>query len=147
MQYVPSGVVGVFSSSDFPCYLPYPYFLLTLPLSDSAKLVYALILDRARRNAQNPKWQDPSSLVFVYYTVEQLSKAIGKSASVVKQALAALAECGLIERKRQGFNKPTKIYPCMPFSAVCYKAEVKKPSYGGVKNYLYGQTEYDPFED
>lgn len=147
MQNIPLGTIGVFSSSDFPCFLPYPYFLLTLPLSDTAKLIYALILDRARRNAHNPKWQDPSSLVFVYYTVENLSKTIGKSESAVKQALAALSEYGLIERKRQGFNKPAKIYPCVPFTAARYKAQDRKLSYGELGYSLYGQTEFDPYED
>ena len=36
----------------------YPRFLLETRLNDSARLVYLLLLDRARASMMNPGWED-----------------------------------------------------------------------------------------
>ena len=88
--------------SQIPAYMAYPRFLLTADLSETAKLVYVLLLDRARLSMKNEGWEDEQGHVFIYYTIADLAIASGKSEMTVKNALAALEQKNLISRKRQG---------------------------------------------
>lgn len=83
---------------------------MTMDISETAKLVYVLLLDRARLSIKNDGWEDEQGHVFIYYTIEALAEASGKSEMTVKNALAALERQGLISRKRQGAGFPSKIY-------------------------------------
>ena len=97
-------------NSPIPAYMAYPRFLLTMDISETAKLVYVLLLDRARLSMKNDGWEDEQGYVFIYYTIEALAEASGKGEMTVKNALAALERQGLIFRKRQGAGLPSKIY-------------------------------------
>ena len=97
-------------NSQIPAYMAYPRFLLTADLSETAKLVYVLLLDRARLSMKNDGWEDEQGHVFIYYTIADLASASGKSEMTVKNALAALEQQGLISRKRQGAGQPSKIF-------------------------------------
>ena len=97
-------------SSQIPSYMAYPRFLLTMDISETAKLVYVLLLDRARLSMKNDGWEDEQGHVFIYYTIADLASASGKSEMTVKNALAALEQKNLISRKRQGAGQPSKIY-------------------------------------
>ena len=96
--------------SQIPAYMAYPRFLLTMDISETAKLVYVLLLDRARLSMKNEGWEDEEGHVFIYYTIADLASASGKSEMTVKNALAALEQKNLISRKRQGAGLPSKIY-------------------------------------
>ena len=96
--------------SQIPAYMAYPRFLLTMDISETAKLVYVLLLDRARLSMKNEGWEDEQGHVFIYYTIADLASASGKSEMTVKNALAALEQKNLISRKRQGAGLPSKIY-------------------------------------
>ena len=96
--------------SQIPKYMAYPRFLLSAGLSETAKLVYVLLLDRARLSMKNEGWEDEQGHVFIYYTIADLAIASGKSEMTVKNALAALEQKNLISRKRQGAGLPSKIY-------------------------------------
>ena len=96
--------------SQIPAYMAYPRFLLTMDISETAKLVYVLLLDRARLSMKNEGWEDEYGYVFIYYTITDLASASGKSEMTVKNALAALEQKDLIFRKRQGAGLPSKIY-------------------------------------
>ena len=87
--------------SQIPAYMAYPRFLLTMDISETAKLVYVLLLDRARLSMKNEGWEDEQGHVFIYYTIADLASASGKSEMTVKN---------LISRKRQGAGLPSKIY-------------------------------------
>ena len=97
-------------NSYIPPYMAYTRFLLNMELSETAKLVYVLLLDRARLSMKNDGWTDDRGRVFIYYTIEHLAQAIGKSEMTVKSALAALEQNHLIDRERQGAGKPSKIF-------------------------------------
>ena len=88
----------------------YPKFLLTQDLSETAKVIYMLLLDRSKLSMQTDGWQDERGHVFVHYTIQSLAAAIGKSEMTVKNALAVLEQKNLISRKRQGAGLPSKIY-------------------------------------
>ena len=96
--------------SQIPAYMAYPRFLLTADLSETAKLIYVLLLDRARLSMKNEGWEDEHGHVFIYYTIADLASTSGKSEMTVKNALTALEQKDLIFRKRQGAGLPSKIY-------------------------------------
>lgn len=97
-------------NSQIPAYMAYPRFLLTIDISETAKLVYVLLLDRARLSMKNEGWENEQGHVFIYYTIEALAEVSGKSKMTVKNALAALERQKLIFRERQGAGLPSKIY-------------------------------------
>ena len=100
--------------TGLPPFFMYPRFLLETDLSDTARLVYILLLDRARLSQTNPQWQDETGRVFVYYTIPHLAEASGRGQTGVKAALGQLEEAGLILRKRQGMGNPSRIYIRIP---------------------------------
>ena len=97
-------------NSQIPAYMAYPRFLLTMDISETAKLIYVLLLDRARLSMKNDGWEDEQCHVFIYYTIADLASVSGKSEMTVKNALAVLEQKNLISRKRQGAGLPSKIY-------------------------------------
>ena len=100
--------------SALPRYLMLPRFLLEAELPDGARLLYALLLDRARLSMQNPGWTDEHGRVFLIYTIRDLSTAMHRSESAVKVALRALEAAGLIRRERQGLGKANRLYLLTP---------------------------------
>ena len=86
-------------NSYIPPYMAYPKFLLKLNISETAKLVYMLLLDRARLSMKNGDWQDEMGRVFVLYTIPNLAKDIGKGETTVKKALNQLVRHDLIYKE------------------------------------------------
>lgn len=102
------------STSLLPPYLAYPRFLLDMGISETAKLVYAVLLDRARLSQQNAGWTDKSGHVFLYFTISNLASTLHKSEMTIKSALKVLSEQGMIVRLRQGTGMPNCIYVKVP---------------------------------
>ena len=81
-------------------------------LSIDAKLLYGLMLDRMALSAKNG-WYDENGRVYIYYTLAEIMEALNCGHD---RALRMLTELdgqkgiGLIERRKQGQGKPTKIY-------------------------------------
>ena len=96
--------------SYIPPYMAYPRFLLDVDISETAKLVYMLLLDRARMSMKNKDWQDEMGRVFVLYTIPNLAKDIGKGETTVKKALNQLLKQELILKQSLGPGQPNKIY-------------------------------------
>ena len=96
--------------SQIPHFYMYPRFLLTLDLSETTKMIYMLLLDRARLSMQKEGWQDDQGRVFIHYTIQSLAATIQRSEMTVKNALKALEQQGLIYRQRQGAGMPSKIF-------------------------------------
>ena len=94
--------------------MAFPRFLLGSGLSETAMLVYVLLLDRARLSMTNPQWIDEAGHVFLRYPIRELAAALRRSEMTVKTALAALEEQGLILRQHQGIGKPNRIYVLLP---------------------------------
>ena len=100
--------------SALPRYVMLPRFLLAAELPDGARLLYALLLDRARLSMQNEGWTDERGRVFLIYTIRDLSVSMRRSESAVKVALRALEAAGLIRRERQGLGKANRLYLLTP---------------------------------
>ena len=99
--------------TDLPPYFPYPQFLMDMPLSHTAALTYALLLDRAHLSQLNG-WTDETGRVYLIFPVEKIALALNRSLSSAKNALAELSAAGLIERKRRGQFLPNLIYVKLP---------------------------------
>ena len=52
------------ADTRLPPYLPYPRFLLQADLTQTAKLLYALLLDRSTLSQKN-KWQDDEGRIYI----------------------------------------------------------------------------------
>ena len=99
--------------TKLPPYLPYPRFLMEADLTQFAKLLYAVLLDRANLSLANG-WQDDEGQIYIVFPVCKIANAVDRSPMTVKNALTELETVGLIERRRQGFSQPNRIYVKIP---------------------------------
>lgn len=95
-------------------YMMYPKFLLTVPLSETSKLVYIMLLDRARLSIVNADYSDSQGRIFVYYPLDDIAADIDRSRTTVKKALTALEDNKLILRVHQGIGQASRIYVKIP---------------------------------
>ncbi|SDB06688.1 Replication initiator protein A (RepA) N-terminus [Pseudobutyrivibrio sp. YE44] len=78
-------------------------------LSVEAKVLYGFLLDRMSLSAVNG-WLDDEGRVFVYYTIEEVQKDFKCGNKKACSFLQELEDFELIEKRRQGLNKPNLIY-------------------------------------
>ena len=96
-----------------PPYLPYPRFLLKMDLSQTAKLLYALLLDRSTLSQKNG-WQDSEGRIYIVYPVTEIAEILDKGRTTIQDTLNELAAAGLMERKRTRFAAANHIYVKVP---------------------------------
>ena len=96
-------------------YLPYPRFLLEADLTQTAKVLYAVLLDRTNLSRANG-WTDEGGNIFVVFPLNKLADWVNKGPSTVKNALNELEVAELIERRRCGNGMPNRIYVKQPDS-------------------------------
>ena len=74
-------------------YLVFPKFLLEIDdLNETAKILYMILLDRARLSQKNDRWTDENGHVYLFFTIPSLADAMHKSEMTIKTALKALEE-------------------------------------------------------
>ena len=101
-------------TTDSPAasYVPLPRFLLqdeTLcELSHDAKVLYALLLDRASISRKN-SYVEPDGTIRLYFTVEQAQAKLHRSRQSATRIFRELEYSGLIVRRKQGLGKPALI--------------------------------------
>ena len=81
-------------------------------LSCEAKLAYGLMLDRMSLSVRN-RWLDKEGRVYIVYGAEELADMLGCSRAKIFELMGELdvnGGVGLIERKRYGLGKPSRIY-------------------------------------
>ena len=101
-----------FITSDIPmpdCML-FPKALLQLSISNTAKIMYCLILDTVLKTGI----KDENGTLFVYFPLSELAADISKCIMTVGRYLNELEKAGLIMRIRQEFGKPNRIYVLVP---------------------------------
>jgi hypothetical protein len=100
------------TESPAASYIPLPRFLLAdedlKDISNDAKVLYALLLDRASISRKN-SYIDPDGTIRVYFTVEETQKKLHRSRQRVTRIFRELEYTGLICRKKQGLGKPSVI--------------------------------------
>ena len=101
-------------TTDSPAasYVPLPRFLLQdetlLEIRNDAKVLYALLLDRASISRQNG-YIEPDGTIRLYFTVEQAQAKLHRSRQSATQIFRELEYSGLIVRRKQGLGKPSLI--------------------------------------
>ena len=80
----------------------FPKFLLDMELNETTKLLYMLLLDRARLSLKNEGWTDTSGHVFLYFTIDAMAEVLHKSQMTIKTSLAALERQDLILSETSG---------------------------------------------
>ena len=98
--------------TQFPKYYQFPEFLLRAPISQTAKLAYMVLYDRARLSLKNDWIADGK--IYTVYPIAELAETLGKSQSTVKSVLNELDEAGLLIRKSGGFSKANILYVLVP---------------------------------
>ena len=78
-------------------------------MSDSAKILYGLMLDRMGLSLKNG-WLDKENRVFIYFTLEDLQEYMNCGHNKGVKIMSELDNIGLIERVKQGLGRPTIIY-------------------------------------
>ena len=113
-------------------------------LSDGAKILYGLMLDRMGLSLKNG-WVDEENRVFIYFTLEHLQEYMNCGHNKGVKLMSELEKIGLIERVKQGLGKPAIIY-VKQFS-VGSENPVKPPSDGSYQqsyqqNYSQGNPDF-----
>ena len=110
-------------------YYQFPKFLLELPLSQNARIIYMLLYDR-----------------YAVFPIEELSQKTGKCKSSIKKALKELDDAGLLIRKFGGFSKPRHMYVMIPDKVevsgkVQLQTDIKKADREFKNELSYGQND------
>ena len=79
------------------------------PLSVEARVLYGLLLDRIGLSREHG-WMDEAGRVYVYYSMESIMRHLRCGKNKACRLLKELEKFGLIERRKQGFCKPARIF-------------------------------------
>ena len=74
------------ADTTLPAYLPYPRFLLKMEISQTAKLLYSLLLDRSTLSQKN-KWQDDEGRIYIIYPIAEIAEILDKGSTTIKLSL------------------------------------------------------------
>ena len=99
------------SESLSASYIPFPRFLMEdslADLSDDAKVLYALMLDRASISKVNG-FLKTDGTIRIYFTLEQAQTKLHRSRQSATRIFRELEYSGLIVRRKQGLGKPALI--------------------------------------
>ena len=100
------------AQSPAASYVPLPRFLLQdealRGISNDAKVLYALLLDRASISRQNG-YVEPDGTIRLYFTLEQAQTKLHRSRKSATRIFRELEYSGLIVRRKQGLGKPALI--------------------------------------
>ncbi len=106
-------------NTEMPAFLMFPRFLLDADISETSKLVYLVLLDRARLSQKNEGWTDKNGHVFIVFPIEDLEQVLHKGERTIRRSLDTLAKLGLIQRRHQGVGKADIIHVKLPGSQKC----------------------------
>lgn len=100
------------TESPTASYMPLPRFLFQdealRDITNDAKVLYAMLLDRASISKQNG-YVEPDGTIRLYFTVEQAQERLHRSRQCVTRIFRELEYSGLIIRKKQGLGRPALI--------------------------------------
>ncbi len=95
--------------------MPLPIAMLRLPISSTAKVMYARLLDATLAGGA----EDTNGILFVRFPIVELAAALSRSSVTVKRSLKELEDAGLILRVRRGVGEPNRIYTLLPKKEGC----------------------------
>lgn len=112
----------MYQHTRLPSFLPMPRFLISMSVSNTAKLLYSLMLGRAQLS-QNNAWVDGNGRVYFVYTIQQMAEDMDKSATTIKDAMKELVKANLLEKVPQGRGRPNRLYILFPDEKVGQKSD------------------------
>lgn len=92
-----------------PC-MPLPAAMLRLPISSTAKVMYARLLDEILTDGV----EDSNGILFIRFPIVDLAAALSRSPMTVKRSLNELEQAGMIMRVRQRIGEANHIYILLP---------------------------------
>lgn len=123
----------IYKNTKLPNYIPMPRFLVDIPISSTAKLVYASLYGRILLSKQN-NWVDESGRVYVVYTIASMAAEISKSETTVKNVYKELEKAGLLQRMSTVKGKPNRLYVMLPEDNIWQILNGGKLSVGKAEN-------------
>ena len=99
----------MYQHTKLPAYLPLPRFLIRIPISTTAKLLYTQLLSKAQLSQKN-EWLDSQGRVYFIYPIHQMAEGMDKSITTIKDALRELVASQLLEKIPQGRGKGDRSY-------------------------------------
>lgn len=78
-------------------------------LSDSAKILYALLRDRVSLSVKN-NWVDEFGRVYIIFTLAEMMEDLGCANQKATKSMKELQKIGLVENVRRGLGKPNILY-------------------------------------
>ena len=103
----------MYQHTKLPSYLLMPRFLLNLPISNTAKLLYTQFLGKAQLSQKNA-WVDSQSRVYFIYPIHQIAVDMNKSETTIKDVMRELVEVQLLEKISEGRGLPNRLYILFP---------------------------------
>jgi hypothetical protein len=82
-------------------------------LSNDAKILYALLLDRLQLSIKN-KWIDSSESLYFVYTNQTLSEILNVSPRKITNIKKELMDANLLSQEQKKFNAPFRLYLMKP---------------------------------
>ena len=101
------------SNSTLPPCLAYHRFLLTTDMKLVDRVVYAVLLDEATCS-QDKGWVDKRGRLYVAHPADYIARMIDRTPVTVRNAINALEEMGLVERRLTSHKTPDHIYVKLP---------------------------------
>lgn len=93
-----------------PPYIPLPKATVQLPISSTAKVMYARLLEEILTEGI----EDSNGILYICFPIMELAIAICRSPMTVKRALNELEQAGMIMRIRQSVGEASHIYILIP---------------------------------
>ncbi len=115
----------MYQNTKLPQYLPMPKFLTELPLSNTERYIYTLLLHRAQLSQANGM-VDEQGRVYIFYPIHQLAEKAGKGITTIKSSLKHLIEAGILEKVSEGKGRANRLYLLFPDEEVGQKTGVGK---------------------
>lgn len=78
-------------------------------LSNTAKILYGLLLDRMKESMKN-HWIDDRGYVFIVYPLKEMQEDLGVSRRTCSDSLIELEQFGLVEKQNRGGRLPSILY-------------------------------------
>lgn len=100
------------ADTNLPPCLPLPGAMLGLPVSSTAKVMYARLLGEIYTAGT----EDINGILFVQFPIVELAAALWRSAQTCKRTLRELEDAGLLLRVRREIGAPNRIYVLIPRS-------------------------------
>ncbi len=113
-------------------YFPMPRFLMSLPISNTAKLLYTQFLGKAQLSQKNA-WVDSQGRVYFLYPIHQIAVDMSKSETTIKDVMRELVEAQLLEKISEGRGRPNRLYILFLDTELDQKSDVGKPTPLGQK--------------